>query len=228
MLELRNLTRAYELGGERAGVFGVSLSVPDGCLAVMAGPSGSGKTTLLQLAGLLDAPDEGEVLFEGEVLLDGEPVSALPEQARCNLRLRRLGFVFQAFNLVPVLSALENVMLPLQFQGVPDAEARRRAEAALDRVGLADRMSHRPGQLSGGQQQRAAIARALAPDPLLVLADEPTASLDHAHGGPLMDLMAELAAERGVSFLVASHDPSVIARAHRVYRLADGRLVEQD
>ena len=220
MLELRNLTRAYELGGERAGVFGVSLSVPDGCLAVMAGPSGSGKTTLLQLAGLLDAPDEGEVLFEGEA------VSALSEKARCDLRLRRLGFVFQAFNLVPVLSALENVMLPLQFQGVPDAEARRRAEAALDRVGLADRMSHRPGQLSGGQQQRAAIARALAPDPLLVLADEPTASLDHAHGGPLMDLMAELAQERGVTFLVASHDPSVISRAHRVFRLADGRLVE--
>jgi len=222
MLELRNLTRAYELGGERAGVFGVSLSVPDGCLAVMAGPSGSGKTTLLQLAGLLDAPDEGEVLFEGEA------VSALSEKARCDLRLRRLGFVFQAFNLVPVLSALENVMLPLQFQGVPDAEARRRAEAALDRVGLADRMSHRPGQLSGGQQQRAAIARALAPDPLLVLADEPTASLDHAHGGPLMDLMAELAAERGVSFLVASHDPSVIARAHIVFRLMDGRLVGEE
>jgi len=136
--------------------------------------------------------------------------------------------VFQAFNLVPVLSALENVMLPLQLQGMEDGEARRRAGAALDRVGLADRGHHRPGQLSGGQQQRAAIARALAPEPLLVLADEPTASLDHAHGGPLMDLMAELARERGVTFLVASHDPSVIARAHRVFRLADGRLVEQD
>jgi putative ABC transport system ATP-binding protein len=222
MLELRNLTRAYELGGERAGVFDVSLEVPKGCLAVLAGPSGSGKTTLLQLAGLLDAPDEGEVL------LLGEPVSSLPEKARCDLRLRRLGFVFQAFNLVPVLSALENVMLPLQFQGVPDETARRRAKQALDRVGLADRMHHHPGQLSGGQQQRAAIARALAPDPLLVLADEPTASLDHAHGGPLMDLMAELAAERGVTFLVASHDPSVIARAHRVFRLMDGRLIGEE
>ncbi len=220
MLELRNLTRAYELGGERAGVFAVSLQVPKGCLAVLAGPSGSGKTTLLQLAGLLDTPDEGEVL------LDGVAVSSLPERTRCDLRLRRLGFVFQALNLVPVLSALENVMLPLQLQGVAEAEARRRAEAALDRVGLADRRHHHPGQLSGGQQQRAAIARALAPDPLLVLADEPTASLDHAHGGPLMDLMAELAQERGVTFLVASHDPSVISRAHRVFRLADGRLVE--
>jgi putative ABC transport system ATP-binding protein len=222
MLELRNLTRAYELGGERAGVFGVSLAVPKGCLAVLAGPSGSGKTTLLQLAGLLDAPDEGEVR------LDGEAVSTLPEKAKCNLRLRRLGFVFQAYNLVPVLSALENVMLPLQFQGLPEAEAKQRAEAALDRVGLADRRHHHPGQLSGGQQQRAAIARALAPEPLLVLADEPTASLDHAHGGPLMDLMAELASERGVTFLVASHDPSVIARAHRVFRLLDGKLVGEE
>jgi putative ABC transport system ATP-binding protein len=222
MLKLRNLTRAYELGGERAGVFGVSLGVPKGCLAVLAGPSGSGKTTLLQLAGLLDTPDEGEVL------LDGEIVSDLPERARCDLRLRRLGFVFQAFNLVPVLSALENVMLPLQLQGVSEAESLRRAASTLDRVGLADRMHHRPGQLSGGQQQRAAIARALVPDPLLVLADEPTASLDHAHGGPLMELLAELARERGVTFLVASHDSAVIARAHRVFRLADGRVVEQD
>jgi len=222
MLELRAITRAYELGGERAGVFEVSLSVARGCLAVLAGPSGSGKTTLLQLAGLLDTPDEGEVLLEGR------NVSALPEPARCHLRLRRLGFVFQAANLVPVLTALENVMLPLQLQGSGELEARRRAEAALLRVGLADRLHHRPGQLSGGQQQRTAIARALAPEPLLVLADEPTAALDHAHGGPLMDLMAELAAEQGVTFLVASHDPAVIARAHRVFRLADGRLVGED
>jgi putative ABC transport system ATP-binding protein len=220
MLELRNLTRAYELGGERAGVFDVSLEVPKGCLAVLAGPSGSGKTTLLQLAGLLDLPDEGEVR------LAGQSVSHLPEKARCDLRLRRLGFVFQALNLVPVLSALENVMLPLQLQGVAEGKARQRATTVLERVGLGDRKHHRPNQLSGGQQQRTAIARALAPDPLLVLADEPTASLDHAHGGPLMDLLAELALERGVTFLVASHDPSVIARAHRVFRLADGRLGE--
>ena len=222
MLELCNLTRAYELGGERAGVFGVSLEVPKGCLAVLAGPSGSGKTTLLQLAGLLDVPDEGEVR------LDGQAVSALPEKARCDLRLRKLGFVFQAFNLVPVLSALENVMLPLQLQGVGEEEARRRATAVLDRVGLADRRQHRPGQLSGGQQQRAAIARALVPDPLLVLADEPTASLDHAHGGPFLDLLAELALERGITCLVASHDPAVISRAHRVFRLVDGRLVGEE
>jgi len=220
MLQLDHITRAYELGGERAGVFDVSLAVPKGCLAVLAGPSGSGKTTLLQVAGLLDPPDEGEVR------LNGAAVSGLPERARCELRLRHLGFVFQAFNLVPVLSALENVLLPLQLQGLGESEARNRAEAALHRVGLGDRLHHRPGQLSGGQQQRAAIARALAPDPLLVLADEPTANLDHAHGGPLMELLAELAAEGGVTFLVASHDPTVIARAHHVFRLHDGRLVE--
>ena len=218
MLELRGVTRAYELGGEKAGAFEVSLRVPPGTLAVLAGPSGSGKTTLLQVAGLLDVPDAGEVLLEGH------NVSSLPERERCDLRLRRLGFVFQNFNLVAVLSALENVALPLQLQGVALAEAQARATAMLQRVGLGDRLHHRPDQLSGGQQQRTAIARALVARPALVLADEPTASLDHAHGGPLMDLMAELSRESGVGFLVASHDPSVIARADVVFRLADGRL----
>ncbi len=217
MLQLDRVTRAYYLGGEKAGVFDVTLDVPAGKLMALAGPSGSGKTTLLQLAGLLDQPDEGEVWLEGEA------VSRLPERSRGELRLRRLGFVFQAHNLVPVLSALENVMLPLQLQGAKDAEVR--AKGALERVGLADRMQHRPGQLSGGQQQRVAIARALAPGPALVLADEPTASLDHAHGIPLMDLMQTLAREEGVTFLVASHDPAVIAAADRVARLRDGQLL---
>ncbi|HJW10004.1 MAG TPA: ABC transporter ATP-binding protein [Holophagaceae bacterium] len=219
MLQLDRVTRAYELGGERAGVFDVTLDVPAGKLMVLAGPSGSGKTTLLQLVGLLDQPDEGEVWLEGEA------VSRLPERARGELRLRRLGFVFQAHNLVPVLSALENVMLPLQLQGVKEGDARPRAMEALTRVGLSDRMHHRPGEMSGGQQQRVAIARALAPRPVLVLADEPTASLDHAHGGPLMELMQSLAREEGVTFLVASHDPAVIAAADRVARLRDGLLI---
>ncbi len=218
MLELRDITRAYELGGERAGVFGVSLEVPAGTLAVLAGPSGSGKTTLLQVAGLLDPPDAGQVWLEGR------DVTRLPEREACALRLTRLGFIFQSFNLVPVLSALENVMLPLQLQGRDEASAAARASALLDRVGLGARLEHVPGRLSGGQQQRVAIARALVGEPLLVLADEPTANLDHAHGEPLMDLMAELCRERNVSFLVASHDPRVIARAHRVFRLEDGRL----
>ncbi|HXC17679.1 MAG TPA: ABC transporter ATP-binding protein [Holophagaceae bacterium] len=219
MLQLRDVSRAFELGGEKAGVFGVSLDAPAGKLTVLAGPSGSGKSTLLNLAGLLDEPDAGEVLLEGE------PVSGLPERARCDLRLRKLGFVFQAHNLVPVLSALENVMLPLQLQGASESEARRRASEALDRVDLAARLHHRPGQLSGGQQQRVAIARALAPKPRLILADEPTAALDHAHGEPLMALMKTLAREESAAFLVASHDPAVIAQADRVARLADGRLI---
>lgn len=222
MLELKSITRAFELGGERAGIFDVSLELAPRTLGVLAGPSGSGKTTLLQVAGLLDRPDAGDVLLEGR------SVGQLPEKERCALRLERLGFVFQSFNLVPVLSALENVALPLQLRGVPDPEARARAWAALDRVGMADRGGHRPGQLSGGQQQRAAIARALAGDPALVLADEPTANLDHRHGEPILALMSELSREAGVSFLVASHDPVVIQRADRIFHLEDGRLVGED
>lgn len=219
MLDLHQITRTFTLGGERAGVFDVSLSVASGTVAVLAGPSGSGKTTLLQVAGLLDPPEAGEVRLEGEI------VSSLPEKARCALRLRKLGFVFQSFNLVPVLDALENVMLPLQLQGMPEAKARDRATEMLARVGLSDRRAHRPGQLSGGQQQRVAIARALAGQPRLVLADEPTANLDHAHGGPLLDLMTGLARETGTAFLIASHDPAVIGRADEVFRLEDGRRV---
>ncbi len=219
MLDLRAITRTFILGGERAGIFEVSLSVGAGVVGVLAGPSGSGKTTLLQVAGLLDPPEAGEVRLEGE------RVSSLPEKARCALRLRKLGFVFQSFNLVPVLDALENVMLPLQLQGVAETKARDRATEMLARVGLSDRLAHRPGQLSGGQQQRVAIARALAGQPRLVLADEPTANLDHAHGGPLLDLMTGLARETGTAFLIASHDPAVINRADEVFRLEDGRRV---
>ncbi len=219
MLQLANITRTFEAGGEKAGVFDVSLEVPAGALTVLAGPSGSGKTTLLQIAGLLDEAESGEVRLGGEV------ISALPERGRTELRLHRLGFVFQAHNLLPVLTALENVMLPLQFRGLPLEDARAKSEAALAAVDLTARLHHRPTELSGGQQQRAAIARALAGDPAVVLMDEPTASLDQAHGAPLMDLVHRLARERGAAFLVASHDPMVIARADRVVRMVDGRLV---
>lgn len=222
LLSLKNITRTYTLGGEKAGVFDVSLSVEKGSLTVLAGPSGSGKTTLLQVAGLLDEPDAGEILLEGERM------NGMSENRRCEVRLHRLGFIFQHFNLVNVLNALENVMLPLQFKGVAQATARKRAEEMLERVGLSDRMKHIPGQLSGGQQQRVAIARALAGRPSLVLADEPTANLDHAHGGPLLDLMTSLAKETGAAFLVASHDPAVIQRAFEVIRLADGRRVAEE
>ena len=219
MLQLDRITRAYELGGERAGVFNVSLEVPKGCLAVLAGPSGSGKTTLLQLAGLLDAPDAGEVR------LDGEAVSSLPEKARCDLRLRRLGFVFQAFNLVPVLSALENVMLPLQFQGLSDEEARPRAEAALERVGLSDRRHHRPGQLSGGQQQRAAIARALAMRPEILLYDEPVTGLDPVNTASVSALILSIRERRPVTSIVVTHDiQQALEISDRVALLEHGKL----
>lgn len=219
MLELQNITRTFEMGGEVAGVFDISFVVEKSSVTVLAGPSGSGKTTILQVAGLLDEPEAGEVLLEGEKL------TGLRETRRCNIRLHHMGFVFQNFNLVPVLNAMENVMLPLQFQGLSECVARQRACEVLSRVGLSDRLHHRPGQLSGGQQQRAAIARALAGRPKLILADEPTANLDHSHGGPLLDLMVELARENSTAFLVASHDPSIIQRADKVIRLADGRTV---
>mgnify|MGYP000853939377 CR=1 FL=1 len=218
MLQLANITRTFEAGGEKAGVFDVSVEVPSGALTVLAGPSGSGKTTLLQIAGLLDEAEAGEVR------LDGEAISTLPERGRTELRLHRLGFVFQAHNLLPVLTALENVMLPLQLRGLSPEAARAKAEQALADLDLGARLHHRPTELSGGQQQRVAIARALAGDPAVVLMDEPTASLDQAHGIPLMDRVHELALTRGAAFLVASHDPMVIGRADRVVRLVDGRL----
>jgi len=217
MLELKNITRTYQMGGELAGVFDVSLAVKEGCVTVIAGPSGSGKTTLLQVAGLLDEPQKGDIF------LDGKTLSGLHETERCNIRLHKMGFIFQHFNLVPVLNALENIMLPLQLQRVTDCKARELAKEMLNRVGLSDRIMHIPGQLSGGQQQRTAIARALVGSPKLVLADEPTANLDHSHGGPLLDLISELATETGTAFLVASHDSAVIQRADEIVHLTDGR-----
>jgi putative ABC transport system ATP-binding protein len=219
LLQLENITRAFESGGELAGAFNVSLALDSGVMAVLAGPSGSGKTTLLQVAGLLDQPDEGRVL------LNGQSVSHLAESARCDIRLKQLGFIFQNFNLMPVLDAIENVMLPIQLLGHSRADASEMAASALVRVGLGNRLGHLPGELSGGQQQRVAIARALVAGPILVFADEPTANLDKAHGAPLIDLMRELASETGTSFLAASHDPMVIDRADEVYRLEDGRIV---
>lgn len=222
LLQLENITRAFEVGGERVGVFGASLRLGSGRLAALAGPSGSGKTTLLQIAGLLDSPDEGRVV------LGGLDASRLPEPQRCGIRLKQIGFVFQNFNLVPVLDAMENVMLPLQLQGVPTTEAAERAKKILSRVGMEGRIKSRPGELSGGQQQRVAIARALAAGPILVFADEPTANLDRAHGGPLIDLMRELAQETGASFLAASHDPLVIDGADEVFRLEDGHVAAHE
>lgn len=197
---------------------GVSFSVAPGEFLALAGPSGSGKTTLLNLIGALDKPTAGTVRIEGKDL------STMSRSALSALRRDRLGFVFQAYNLIPVLSALENVEYVLMLQGRPAAERRERSLAILDAVGLDGLADRRPGELSGGQQQRVAVARAIVSKPALVLADEPTANLDSATGEALLDLMAKLNEERGATFIFSTHDPLVMERARRIVRLRDGRI----
>jgi putative ABC transport system ATP-binding protein len=219
IVEARGLTRIYRLGEERiAAIRDATLTIEGGELAVLAGPSGSGKTTLLNLLGLLDRPDEGELLFEGR------DVSDLSDRDRSRLRRERIGFVFQMHQLVPVLSAEENVALALWIRDLPETECRRRAREALDAVGLAGLEGRRPAALSGGQRQRVAVARALVGDPAVILADEPTASLDSETALRLLDLFDRLHRERGVAFVFSSHDPQIVGRARRRLRLLDGRI----
>jgi putative ABC transport system ATP-binding protein len=221
LVEATGLERRYRLGRiDVPALRGVDFRLERGESVVVAGPSGSGKSTLLNLLGCLDEPDAGRVSFEGRDL------SRATAAEKTRLRRRRLGFVFQSFHLIPVLSALENVDYPLLIDGVSRVDRRERAEAALAAVGLADRLGHRPDQLSGGERQRVAIARALVHDPVLVFADEPTANLDSRTGGAVVELLSKLNAERGVSFLLATHDPAIMERAARIVRLADGRIVD--
>ena len=216
------LRKTYRLGDVTIEALrGVDLEVGRGEFVVVAGPSGSGKSSLLNLLGCLDDPDGGSVHFDGALL------GTLSAGERTLIRRRQLGFVFQSFNLVPVLSAFENVEYPLWIDGVGAAERRRRVDEALAAVGLAERRTHRPDQLSGGERQRVSLARALVHDPLAILADEPTANLDSRTGGAIVDLLARMNAERGTTFLFATHDPDIIARAPRTVRLHDG-LVEED
>ncbi len=219
IVEARGLTRIYRLGEERvAGIRGATLTVGPSEFAVLAGPSGSGKTTLLNLLGLLDRPDEGSLLFEGR------DVSALNDGERSRLRRERIGFVFQSHQLVPVLSAAENVGIALWIRDVPEAECRRRAVEALDAVGLSGLAGRRPDALSGGERQRVAVARALVGKPAVILADEPTASLDSETALRLLDLFETLHRERNVAFVFSSHDPAIVSRARRRLRLKDGRI----
>jgi len=223
ILEARGLTKTYHLGSEKVvGVTGATLALEAGAFAALAGPSGSGKTTLLNLLGLLDVPDSGTLLFEGR------DVSDLPERERARLRREKLGFVFQAQQLVPVLSAEENVALALWIRGLPEDVCASRARAALGAVGLTGLEGRRPDALSGGQRQRVAVARALVGEPLLILADEPTASVDSETAARLLDLFEELHRARGVAFLFSSHDPRVIERADRRIRLSDGRITADE
>ncbi len=218
---VRELTKQYRQGSLTVPALqGVSLQIEPGELTALMGPSGSGKTTLLNIIGGLDAPTSGEVIVEGVDLARASPAEV------SKLRLRRLGFVFQAYNLIPVLSAYENTELVLLLQGVPEAERREKAMAMLEAVGLKGMENRRPNELSGGQQQRVAVARAIAASPALVLADEPTANLDSKTGVELLETMRRLNEERGVTFVFATHDPKVMERARRVVRLVDGRIAE--
>ncbi|KAA3657981.1 MAG: ABC transporter ATP-binding protein [Chloroflexi bacterium] len=221
VIELENTTKIYKIGEvETRALDGVTLEIDKGEFTAIVGPSGSGKTTMLQLMGCLDKPDNGLVK------INGQNVSNYSKNQRANLRREMIGFIFQFFALVPVLTAYENVELPLLLNSVADKERKERAMMLLDAVGLSDRAKHRPDQLSGGEQQRVAIARALAPDPLLVLADEPTANLDTANGTQAMDIMQRLNQETGTAFVFATHDPRVVAYARRVVKMQDGRLID--
>jgi len=186
---------------------------------VISGPSGSGKTTLLNLIGCIDRPDGGDITVAGQA------VQRLSDDALSEFRARHIGFIFQSFNLLPVLTAYENVEYPLLFQAVARATRRRRVEEALERVGLAAHARHRPDQLSGGQQQRVAIARALVTGARLILADEPTANLDSRTGEAIIDLLEEARRDRGTTFVMATHDPGLVRRAGRVVRVQDGRVL---
>jgi putative ABC transport system ATP-binding protein len=220
---LINLHRRYEMGDTHVDALrGVNLTVSQGEFVALVGPSGSGKSTVLNLIGGLDRPTEGEIW------VDGVELTAQDERALTAHRRHRVGFVFQSFYLLPRLTALENVAIPLMFGGVPEGGRLERARGLLKQVGLGDRLSHRPTQLSGGEQQRVAIARALVAEPALLLTDEPTGNLDTTTGGEIMALLEALNLERSLTLLVVTHDPEVAAFADRIVRLRDGQVVEGD
>lgn len=221
--EARSLTKTYHLGDTEVNALrGVDIAIDSSDFIAVWGPSGSGKTTLCNQLGLLDHPTSGEVLIRDKVS------SNLPDAARSDLRNELIGFVFQNFNLVPVLSALENVMLPLQLAGVPKPEARERAAKLLGEVELGERLDHRPQKLSGGQQQRVAIARALVTDPALIIADEPTANLDTENANRIIDLMRQINDTRKAAFIFSTHDDRLLDRVDRRVHLQDGEIIEDE
>jgi putative ABC transport system ATP-binding protein len=221
VIELQNATKIYTIGEiETRALDQVSLTIEEGEFTSIVGPSGSGKTTMLQLMGCLDKPDSGIVK------INGKDVTQFSANKRADLRREMIGFIFQFFALVPVLSAYENVELPLLLNGVNPKERKERAMGLLESVGLANRAKNRPDQMSGGEQQRVAIARALAPDPVLVLADEPTANLDTENGTHAMEIMKRLNEETGTAFIFATHDPRVVSYARRVIKMQDGKLID--
>ena len=220
MIEMQDIVKQYTLGGETIYALDhISLRVEKGEYVTIIGPSGSGKSTLMNLIGCLDTADSGSYL------LNGKPIRKYRERQLAEVRSKQIGFIFQGFNLLPRLSALENVELPMIYQGVRATERKKRAVAALERVGLGGRMKHRPNQLSGGQQQRCAIARAIAVNPSLILADEPTGNLDQKTGREILNIFDELH-QAGNTIVLITHDPKVALCGQRMIRIEDGRLYE--
>lgn len=218
VIEVRNITKVYKMGEvEVRALAGVSFIVERGEVVSIMGPSGSGKSTLMNTLGCLDRPTSGEYY------LDGELVSSLTDDQLAIIRNRKVGFVFQSFNLLSRISSLANVELPLRYAGVSEGR-RERARAALEAVGLGDRVNHRPTELSGGQQQRVAVARALINDPAIIMADEPTGNLDSKVGQEIMNLLLSLNRDRGTTLIIVTHDPTIAAQTQRVIRLRDGLL----
>jgi putative ABC transport system ATP-binding protein len=219
ILEVRNIRKGYKLGKIQVPALrGITFNVNQGEFLAIFGPSGSGKSTLLHLMGGLDRPDEGEILIDGSNLQD------LHDNELAELRLKKIGFVFQFFNLLPRLTALRNVELPLTVAGLPEKEALEKAEEMLKLMGLEARFDHRPSELSGGEQQRVAMARALINDPKIVLADEPTGNLDTKTGWELVELMRKLNKEKGQTFVMITHDPHIAETADHMIHLRDGLI----
>ena len=220
VVEVRQLRRVYPLADEPViALAGVDLTIDPGEFVAVMGPSGSGKSTFMHIVGFLDRPTSGTYLFEGR------DVTELSEDELADIRSRRLGFVFQSYNLLPRTTALENVELPMLYAGVPVAERRQAAMAALEEVGLTRHAMHRPNQLSGGQQQRVAVARSLVNSPSLILADEPTGALDTRSSEDVMALFGRLNRERGITIMLVTHEPDVAAHAKRIVTFRDGEIV---
>ncbi len=219
MIKLENVVRTYQLGKTQVEALrGVDLQINRGEFVAIMGPSGSGKSTLMHLLGALDRPTDGILLLNGQdIVQDSRNVLA-------ELRSRKVGFVFQMFNLIPTLSALDNVEFPMMFAGTPRKERRSRAQRLLELVGLEGRLRHKPSELSGGERQRVAIARALANDPEILLADEPTGNLDSKSGKQIMELLARLNEERGMTLIVVTHDPAIANYAQRTIQILDGQI----
>ncbi|MBU0694728.1 MAG: ABC transporter ATP-binding protein [Candidatus Omnitrophica bacterium] len=218
---MEEVHKTYYLGETQIeALCGIDLTIEKGEFVAVWGPSGSGKSTLCNLIGMVDSPNSGNILFQGQEII------LLSDEERTELRNKSIGFIFQTFNLMPVLSALENVMLPLQIRGVPSKIVREKAMNILDELGIVDYIAHRPHKLSGGQQQRVAIARALITEPALVIADEPTANLDSDNARKIIDLMRKINSLKGTIFLFSTHDQRLLDRVHRQIQLEDGVIVD--